>query len=275
MYKRPNTFSMDYALSFSKYTELGSYQGHYHSLPRSIDDLCRLVKTLIIHPVARYRYANQIPVDRIDEDNIFSSVPEMLGVLLERNANLYDWERPPSEKLILSCRYHSILLASMLKYLKIPCRVRAGFATYLIPNKFIDHWVCEVWDNANNKWKIVDSDIWGSTDILNIDFDSSDVPSEKFLTAGYSWLKIRNKEVDPMLFGIMKWWGCFYVRDQLFHDIECIKNNERIYTDLPIWSATLCDDMTEDQLKSIDQAAKWTLFPDDYFHQILNITWTR
>jgi len=270
-----HAIAKEYALSFSRYTDLGNYKVHFHDLPKSVEDLCQLVKALLIHPVARYRYEDQIPTDRLDEDSKFSSVQEMLTTLLARNANLLDLSRKPSERLILSCRFHSILLASLLKYIGIPCRVRAGFATYLVKGKFIDHWVCEVWDSEDTKWKIVDSDIWTSIEILRIDFDPCDIPNDRFIFAGAAWLLGRNNKIDPMLFGIKKWWGSFYIRDQLFHDIECLKNNERVYTELPVWSSLHYEDMTQKQLRHIDQAAEWTLDPDQNFPQILNIDWTR
>ena len=55
----------------------------------------------------------------------------MLKGLLQRKEKGLIMERKPEERLVVSCRFHSMLLASILKYQEVPARVRVGFANYL------------------------------------------------------------------------------------------------------------------------------------------------
>ena len=272
---RHDSIVLRYARSFSRYTDPGEYARYFASIPDSISDVCRLIKSQLIHPAARERFKGQLPEDRTDEDRRFITVVDMLEALLERNASGLTEERPPSDRLIVSCRFHALLLASIMKYKAVPCRVRAGFASYLVNGKFIDHWICEVWDQLLARWRLVDADIWMSLEVLGVDFDPADVPRDKFVTAGSAWLAGRDSVIDPELYGIRDWWGMYYIRDQMSHDVECLRNNERTYTDLPVVSTKPYDGMSLHELGEIDRTAEMLSSPDRNFRRILNIGWTR
>ena len=84
-----------------------------------------------------------------------------------------------------------VLLASILKYRGIPARVRTGHATYLMPDFHVSHTICEVWNENDKRWMLVDP-YKGM-----IDFSK-----EKFDFSNDLWLKMQKKEIDPNLFGI-------------------------------------------------------------------------
>ena len=132
----------------SSYTDPGEYSSHYKALPESLPELCRVIKAQFIHPDADLpRYRDLIPLERSREDEKYPTVKTILAGLLAYNpAGLTD-DRKPEQRLIVSCRYHAILLASILKDRGIPVRVRYGFAHYLYPGHHIYHVICEVWND--------------------------------------------------------------------------------------------------------------------------------
>jgi Transglutaminase-like superfamily len=65
--------------------------------------------------------------------------------------------RPVSSRLLGSCRDFALLVCGVLRHHGVPARVRCGFATYLGPNRYEDHWICEHWMQRQHRWSIVDS----------------------------------------------------------------------------------------------------------------------
>ena len=100
-------------------------------------------------------------------------------------------DRKPENRLMLICRDNALLLASILKYRGIPARVRYGFAPYLIPGFHANHVICEVWNEKDNRWMLVDPSA-----------DRIDFAREEFDFSNDVWLKMQKKEIDPKLYGM-------------------------------------------------------------------------
>ena len=128
---------LDFYGNYSHYTNPGKYAYLYKSLPDSLTELCELIKCQFIHPVDLEPYRDIIPPDRHYEDPKFPTAEKLLAGLLELDSNGLTFNRKPENRLIVTCRYHSIFLASILKYRGIPVRVRYGFAPYLAPNTLV------------------------------------------------------------------------------------------------------------------------------------------
>jgi hypothetical protein len=101
----------------------------------------RHIKAQLIHPAELAYYADALPDGRKRGDASFYSVGDMLRELVARNPQGLIADRRPAERLVLSCRFHAMLLASMVKSRGIPARVRVGFAGHLAPEtgKHFDH----------------------------------------------------------------------------------------------------------------------------------------
>jgi len=82
----------------------------------------------------------------------------------------------------------------------IPARTIVGYATYFDPYLHQGHWLCEYWDQESSKWVKVDAQL---DDIqkryYEIDFDTLDVPADKFLYAGEEY-KLVHKNSDDFNF---------------------------------------------------------------------------
>ena len=229
------------------YTDPGPHGAAFAGLPTTLPELCRIIKAQLIHPCFLEKYRDQLPPERGDEDEQFDTVAQMLEVLLARNPHGLVAERTPAERLIVSCRHHAILLASILRTRGTPVRVRAGFAEYVAfrPGPHITHWICEVWNADGRRWMLVDPDI------QKVDFDRAE-----FEFGGETWLRGRRGEIDPNLYGVMEWWGTCMLKHLLCHDLACVLGDEVNYgTESPL-SRMPMEELQPHHFELLDRAAE-------------------
>jgi hypothetical protein len=259
---------LDFYRGFGAFTDPGEYGGMYKNLPASLGELCRLIKAQMIHPVADLPlYRGLVPPERSDEDSEYPTVRKILAGLLARNPAGLTPDRKPEQRLVVSCRYHAILLASILKSRGVPVRVRYGFARYLYPGRYIYHVVCEVWNDRDLRWMMVDPDR------QMIDF-----PRGQFETSDTAWRRYRQGDSDPSLYGVPGWWGAHVILDVLCHDLAAVMGSERIYFDHPPVSSDAgmdVDRLPSDREAVINKAAELLKDPDDNFSELrlLYDTW--
>ncbi|MGN7470624.1 transglutaminase domain-containing protein [Brevibacillus sp. SAFN-007a] len=236
-------------------TDPGEYGALFHALPQGLPELCRLIKCQLIHPARIKKERHLLTEYTRKEDENFDKVSEMLEALVERNADGLTADRLPSERLLLSCRFHSLLLISMLRSRGVPARSRVGFASYLSENnrKYIDHWICEVWEEAEQRWIRVDPDQ-----------ERIDIQGDEFLVAGDAWLMARDKEINPQLFGVKKSWGMPYIRNNLCYDLNAVLGNELGYWDYPPLCQKEMDKLNGEELSLLDEIALYLQDPDEH-----------
>jgi hypothetical protein len=182
---------LDFYRQYSEFTDPGEYAYLYENLPDYLPELCQLIRSQFIHPYAELpRYRDLIPQERWNESFRYPTVQSILEGLATYNASGLTKDRKPEDRLILGCRENAILLASILKYRGIPARVRTGHVTYLRPGFHLSHTICEVWNDHENRWMLVDPSM------VKIDFSR-----EEFDFSHELWLKLQNKEIDPGPYG--------------------------------------------------------------------------
>lgn len=217
---------LNFYLQFSKFTDPGEYAYLYKNLPDSLPELCRLIKSQIIHPYGELqKYREQIPKERWNEYMGYPSVKSILeGLVFHDSSGLVN-ERKPEDRLILGCNQNAILLASILKHRGIPARVRGGHATYLMPGFHISHTICEVWNESDMRWMLVDPSM-----------DMIDFSREKFDFSNELWLKMQNGEINPKLYGIPgRYAGLVSILGKVCTDLAFILGTEYpIYQYAPI-----------------------------------------
>ncbi len=183
---------LDLYRQYSPFTDPGDYKRLYENLPDSLPELCSLIKSQFIHPYAELpEYHDLIPKERWNESLKYATVKSILEGLLSHDSRGLVKDRKPENRLVLACRENAILLASILKYRGIPARVRGGYATYLIPDFHTNHAICEVWNENNKRWMLVDP----STGMIDFSRDKFDFSND-------TWLKMQKKEIDPNLYGM-------------------------------------------------------------------------
>ncbi len=183
---------LNFYRQFSPYTNPGEYSYLYKNLPESLPELCRLIRSQYINYGWELdNYRELIPKERWNESLKYQTVKSALEGLLSYDTRGLVKDRKPENRLMLICRDNALLLASILKYRGIPARVRYGFAPYLIPGFHSNHVICEVWNEKDNRWMLVDPSA-----------DRIDFKREEFDFSNDVWLKMQKKEINPKLYGM-------------------------------------------------------------------------
>jgi excinuclease ABC subunit A len=202
---------------YSSFTDPGEFAYLYENLPDSLPALCQLIKSQTIHPYAELRrYRDQFPKERTNEDQLYPTVKSMLEGLLSYDSSGLISKRKLTDRLILGCRHNSILLASILKYQGIPARVRMGHVNYLRPGFNMSHTICEVWNENDKRWMLVDP----STAMV-------DFSREKFDFSNELWLKMQNDEIDLKQYGFPgRYTGLVSILGKISPDLASILGTE-------------------------------------------------
>lgn len=278
---------LEHYLQFSSYTNPGLYKDILRDdLPNNVENLGFLVRKQLIHRMVlkngntgsnkdlRYGDMNKIPWYRQPEDDIFPTASAMLAELFRRDPRGIVEDRDEESKLVLTCRFTSILMASILKSKGIPCRSRAGFAPYfkvegLSEGKSDDHWINQYWDKEKSRWITIDVD--GSIEPY-LKFDPYNIPEGTFDFSADAWLKVREGKVDPLHFeDAAGFTGLVTIGWQLFHDFHALMNNEIIYQQGPSYRFGRMDQLSQEELKEIDDLAILMQDPDKNFDKLSEI----
>jgi len=240
-------------------TNPGKWGGQLASLPTDIAALVKTIQGLVVHVHWAERYGLKLSAQRRAEVQLRKTEP-MLQRILELDARPLTELRPLEKRLAGNCRDFSTLLCSILRSQGVPARARCGFATYFWPEKYEDHWVCEYWRQEEGRWILVDAQIDAlQQQVLGIDFDTLDVPRDKFVVAGKAWYMCRQGEADPGDFGIFDMRGLWFIRGNLVRDIAALNKMELLPWDS--WGLADCrdEDLTPDDCQLLDKLAQATM----------------
>jgi hypothetical protein len=256
---------LDFHKNYSKYTNPGKYTYLFENLPDSLQNLCELIKCQFIHPVDLGPYKNLIPESRHYEDRKFPSAEKLLAGLLVLDSNGLTQEREPENRLVVTCRYHSILLASILKSRGISVRLRYGFAPYLAPGTdlHIGHAICEVWNENEKRWMYVDPDR------KMVDFNR-----DEFETGNEAWIAFRNGEIkNPDKYGVPDTWGEIMILGTIYQDFLSVMGYEPLYWEYPVNQFLSNNISTVDpqRLKVLDEIANLMNNPDENLNELMKI----
>lgn len=131
-------------------------------MPDDIREIGQLVRQNIIHRTTlaagntdtnadlRFGDMTKVPWWRQPEDDILPTAAAMLAELYRRDERGFVADRDEGNKLVLTCRFVAILMATILKSKGIPARVRAGNASYFEEHEQYgkvswDHWITQAW----------------------------------------------------------------------------------------------------------------------------------
>lgn len=254
---------LDHYLKTGLYTDFGPYREFYRSLPDDIYQLRELVNRQHIHKMSLYRTFLSNDLHKVNLkykwqnyrclDDVLLTATAMTAEIFRLNGKnefpLYN--NDPNKKLIITCRYVSVLYAAILKAKGIPCRCRSGFANYLYDDKIVDHWIVQYYDKNFNKWINVDSQANVKTKTFNV-FNFSD---SQFIWAADAWLALRqgklvNKEnylngqnhMGDMTFA----WSLLADFHALFHD-------EINYVTMPVFLWESPNDLSTLKASTLDE----------------------
>jgi excinuclease ABC subunit A len=265
-----NTDPKTYYASHGIMTDPGEYGHLYDDLPSDIPSLTRIVQGLFIHPLITSLYDVDLTSVQRKEVNI-RPVREMLKLMSALDARSLSDTRPPGERVVGNCRDHATLFCSMLRHKEIPARVRVGFATYLGGEMNADHWVTEYWSQSAGHWVLVDPQIdERQRKEFGIKFDTLDMTSEQFITAGRAWHSIRSGQAKSGNFGHNRHLrGIGYVRNSLVQELAALNKVEVLPWDF-WWDLTNKgeSDVSLDERNLLDQIALYTMDPESHFEAL-------
>jgi len=276
---------LNHYLKFSTFTNPGCYREFLQNLPKDVKELGNLISHQVIHRVTlkegntkankdmRYGDMGKYPWHRLRcEDDIFPTTVSMVAELLRLDDRGFLVDRKVEDKIVVTCRFVAILMASILKSKGVPCRVRSGFAPYFFKGSW-DHWINQYWNNERRRWITFDADgFFDST----IGFDQYNMPEEKFDWAADTWLGIRGGKIDANNFinaGGFK--GLMPVLWSIFYDFHSLMNNEILYMQAPFYIANKFDKLTEKDFEEIDELARLISNPDKNFDELIKVWETR
>lgn len=279
---------LNHYLEFSSFTNPGCYEKQLKkNLPNNIRKMGLLIRKQIIHRVTlkngntgsnadiKYGDMKKVPWYRQAEDDYFPTAAAILAELYRRNKRGFVKNRKEKDRLILTCRFVSILMASILKSKGIPARVRSGFAPYFkgFGNKSVDHWINQYWDKKQKRWITIDVD--GSLEDY-LDFNPYNMPRDVFDFSADAWLAVRKGKADENYFwNAGGFEGLNVIAWELFYDFYCLMNNEIIYLHLPKYIWGNFDKLSEKELKEIDELAHLMKKPDKNFEELRKIWQTK
>lgn len=240
----------------------------YKPLPDDIAGLTRVMHGLLLHQHIAPAYGQKLSGPRLAEPHI-RSVHKMLDQLLAHDDRPLTSARPPDKRLVGVCRHFTALFVTMLRVKGYAARARCGFGAYFEAGKFIDHWVCEYWNDAQSRWVLVDAQIDDlQRGLFKPDFDLLDVPRDKFVIAGDAWQMCRDGRQDAGKFGIMQMTGLWFVAGNVLRDFAALNNVEMLPWD--VWGPMLRPGETAgaEQLALLDRLAALTRAPDQHFAEL-------
>jgi hypothetical protein len=204
----------------------GGYATLFDGLPRDLAELVQAVQGSTLHIFWAERYGLKLSPEREAEVQL-RTMPRRLGRMLEIDLRPLSQPRPLEKKLVGNCRDFTLLLISLLRHQGVPARARCGFGAYFLPGHFEDHWVAEVWDAEEQRWRLVDAQLDAiQCEALKISFDPLDVPREQFITGGKAWQMCRSGQADPQSFGIFDMHGLGFVRGDFVRDVAALNKAE-------------------------------------------------
>jgi len=175
-YSHPSEFILTKYRTQTPYSDPSEYAYLFEALPDSFKAICTLIKMQLIHPMEAAEMPEVFPKDMLPEDGIFPMVSDMLAELIARDPEGLTLNREPEDRLLVACYHHGLLLASILRHQGKPVRLRAGFARYYEKqlNVRFSHVICEVWNENEGQWDILDPD----RNMQNLSREKFEYPSE-------------------------------------------------------------------------------------------------
>ena len=265
------------------YTYAGPYADYYKTLPDDIAELGRLVCAQVIHRVTlkqgntnanadlRYGDMTRYPWYRLRcEDDVLLTATAMTAELFRLDERGFTMDRAAEHKIVVTCRYVSVLMSAILKAKGIPCRSRSGFAPYFDSDKSGDHWINQYWNGDQSRWVTLDAD--GFFDEDQLGFSQYDIPSERFDWAADTWLGIRQGQLNGARFVYAGGLNALQAAIRaLFYDFHALMNDEISYLFQPAYVANKFDRLTESDFAELDDLARLLQHPDDNWDELTRL----
>ncbi|HLD76663.1 MAG TPA: transglutaminase domain-containing protein [Rickettsiales bacterium] len=226
------------------------YLSDFDDLPTDINKLCNRINYLFLHYADFNLYSFSVNQNRYAELNL-RYLCKIIQKIFSYNKNSLNERRKIDNRILGICRDSALLLCSILRSRGIPARLRSGYINYFIPGFFLDGFCLEFYDSSLKRWRFVDtrtSEFQIQQYKLTIDFDLTDIPDDKFITAAKAWKMCREGRFDPNRFGSRQFFGLKTIRNRFIQDLALLNKYELLVWDL--WKPMF--DPIENQLAFLD-----------------------
>lgn len=258
--------TQDFYLQHGPMNGIGNALPVLRDLPEGIAELCEIAQGVLIHrDIAPWLYGLNLSGEQRDLANI-RPVARMIAEIQRRSAKSLRETREPGERMPCVCWHFSSLIAATLREQGVPARARCGFGTYFKPGRFEDHWVAEYWNSAERRWVLVDAQLDAvQRKAFRVDFDTTDVPRDRFILAGDAWQQCRAGRTDPDLFGlsIINEQGLWWIGQNLIRDLASLNRVEMLPWDVWGMMPTPIGTISDEDGTFLDRIAALTLGDDD------------
>jgi len=252
-----------------------AYRAELSALPNDLAKLCEVVQGVLIHrDMAPFLYNLNLSKEQRDDGNI-RPIAQMLTRIHALDSRPLTAAREPAHRLPGVCRHFSLLLSAMLLEHRIPARPRCGFGAYFNQGKFEDHWVTEYWNAAEKRWILVDAQLDAlQKKQFKPDFNTLDVPRDRFIIAGDAWQMCRAGRAEPSNFGLSMipgLHGMWFIAGNVVRDLASLNGMAMLPWD--VWGLMEMKDdaLTAEKKALLDRVAQLTLAGDDAFPQVREI----
>ncbi|CAN5889218.1 transglutaminase-like domain-containing protein [soil metagenome] len=209
-------------------TNAGLLAARLDGLPPDVGSLAGIVQGLLLHWHLSSAYGIDVGEPQLAEPHI-RGVDAMLAHIAAHDARPLNEARAPAERLVAVCRHFTLLHVAMLRRQGIAARARCGFAAYFQEGMFLDHWVSEYWNEAGQRWVMVDAQLDArQRELFRIGFDPCDVPRDQFIVAGQAWRLCRAGKADPDTFAILDLHGMWFIAGNVIRDVAALNNLEML-----------------------------------------------
>lgn len=257
--------TLDYYSQQSPVSDPQKYEANFKNLSSDIKELVKIVQGIITHRDSSDFYHLELTEERKQEGET-RYVPKIVEKVLEHDDEPLNVTRTPDKRFSGVCRDFEIILTSILRSKGIPARLRCGFAGYF-SDFYEDHWLTEYWNETEKRWVLVDANVDDvEREAYHVTIDINDVPYGPYLFAGDVWLQCRQGKLDPNNFGVSSIGaqGMWFIRNNVIRDLAALNKVEVLPWDEWGLADKEFEDMTEDELKIIDEAARLAIDNDRF-----------
>jgi len=256
-------FDLSFYQQQSPTTSPGKHADLYRNLPRDPAGLVKVVQGLIMHGGLGWLYKHQPTEQQFAGFTRARTAEEILDNILRLDPSPLAVARPIEKRAVGNCRTFSVLMVSMLRYQGVPARMRVGYSTYTWgPPNLENHFIVEYLNGR--RWVLLDAQMdQVQRDFHKLDFDTLDLPRDKFVIAGKAWqdLQANAIKLDQIGVGGPKGWepgGYQFVQIDLLADCWALDKVELFTGETNDLAKTPHDRLSSQQLKLFDELAHYS-----------------
>lgn len=214
---------------YSEYTDLGMFKNELSLIAPDIPALCQWIQAHLIHAYWLESYHCYTTLAVAHREMQLRSSLDILKVLSQRQPVDMVSYLNPEKRVIVVGRHFALMLCALIRLHDVPARIRCGYADYLTPDTFEDHWICEYWHQEQQRWVRVDAQLdERQMHRLAITFDPYDLPEERFISAGKAWHLCMDGQAHPDQFGILHFHGLTYIKGSILRDLFALSGVEML-----------------------------------------------